>query len=165
MRIAMFTNEYPPHVYGGAGVHIEYLARELAAAESGAHSIDVFPFGEQRETRGNLRVHGVAPALRPSTLSTPLAEPPAERRAVETEPGETIERPEPMETERPEAEPMPIDTTAELLGRAKGKRQRTRSSAASPRGVKPAGIRKIASRRSPRPKKSTRPETSDESET
>ena len=64
MRIAMFTNEYPPHVYGGAGVHIEYLARELAAAESGAHSIDVFPFGEQRETRGNLRVHGVAPALR-----------------------------------------------------------------------------------------------------
>jgi len=64
MRIAMFTNEYPPHVYGGAGVHIEYLARELAAAEGGTHSIDVFPFGEQRETRGNLRVHGVAPALR-----------------------------------------------------------------------------------------------------
>src|SRR3989442_11466644 len=64
MRIAMFTNEYPPNVYGGAGVHIEYLARELAAAEGGTHSIDVFPFGEQRETRGNLRVHGVAPALR-----------------------------------------------------------------------------------------------------
>ena len=67
MRIAMFTNEYPPHVYGGAGVHIEYLARELAAAEGGTHSIDVFPFGEQRETRGNLRVHGVAPALGFST--------------------------------------------------------------------------------------------------
>jgi len=64
MRIAMFTNEYPPHVYGGAGVHVEYLARELAAAEGGTHSIDVFPFGEQRETRGNLRVQGVAPALR-----------------------------------------------------------------------------------------------------
>ena len=64
MRIAMFTNEYPPHVYGGAGVHIEYLARELAAAEGGTHSIEVFPFGEQRETRGNLRVQGVAPALR-----------------------------------------------------------------------------------------------------
>jgi len=64
MRIAMFTNEYPPHVYGGAGVHIEYLARELAAAEGGTHSIDVFPFGEQRETLGNLRVQGVAPALR-----------------------------------------------------------------------------------------------------
>jgi len=25
-RVALFTNEYPPHVYGGAGVHVEYLA-------------------------------------------------------------------------------------------------------------------------------------------
>src|SRR4029079_19410766 len=30
MRIALLTNEYPPHVYGGAGVHVEYLSRELA---------------------------------------------------------------------------------------------------------------------------------------
>ena len=30
MRIALFTNEYPPNVYGGAGVHVEYLSRELA---------------------------------------------------------------------------------------------------------------------------------------
>ncbi len=63
MRIALFTNEYPPHVYGGAGVHVEYLARELAAAEGGAHDVDVLCFGEQRETggpRGNLRVRGVA---------------------------------------------------------------------------------------------------------
>jgi alpha-maltose-1-phosphate synthase len=64
MRIALFTNEYPPHVYGGAGVHVEYLARELAAADGGTHRIDVFSFGEQRETRGNLRVRGVAPAVR-----------------------------------------------------------------------------------------------------
>lgn len=62
MRIALFTNEYPPHVYGGAGVHVEYLSRELARAEQGAHRIDVFCFGEQREVRGNLRVHGVGPA-------------------------------------------------------------------------------------------------------
>ncbi len=33
MRIALLTNEYPPHVYGGAGVHVEYLARELARLE------------------------------------------------------------------------------------------------------------------------------------
>ena len=26
----MLTREYPPDVYGGAGVHVEYLARELA---------------------------------------------------------------------------------------------------------------------------------------
>ena len=30
MRIAILTNEYPPNVYGGAGVHVEYLTRELA---------------------------------------------------------------------------------------------------------------------------------------
>ena len=27
------TREYPPEVYGGAGVHVEYLARELRAFE------------------------------------------------------------------------------------------------------------------------------------
>ena len=26
----MLTREYPPEVYGGAGVHVEYLARALA---------------------------------------------------------------------------------------------------------------------------------------
>jgi starch synthase len=30
MRVALFTREYPPEVYGGAGVHVTYLARELA---------------------------------------------------------------------------------------------------------------------------------------
>jgi starch synthase len=30
MKIVILTREYPPHVYGGAGVHVEYLARELA---------------------------------------------------------------------------------------------------------------------------------------
>jgi len=64
MRIALFTNEYPPHVYGGAGVHVEYLSRELARAGDGAHHVDVLCFGEQHETHGNLRVRGVAPALR-----------------------------------------------------------------------------------------------------
>src|SRR5438045_5891636 len=63
LRIALFTNEYPPNVYGGAGVHVEYLARELARAEDGAHRVDVFCFGNQRESRGNLHVHGIeAPA-------------------------------------------------------------------------------------------------------
>jgi starch synthase len=33
MRIALMTREYPPEVYGGAGVHVEYLARELGAFE------------------------------------------------------------------------------------------------------------------------------------
>jgi starch synthase len=30
MRVALLSREYPPEVYGGAGVHVEYLARELA---------------------------------------------------------------------------------------------------------------------------------------
>ncbi len=29
MRVALLTREYPPEVYGGAGVHVEYLARSL----------------------------------------------------------------------------------------------------------------------------------------
>jgi alpha-maltose-1-phosphate synthase len=65
MRIALLTNEYPPHVYGGAGVHVEYLSRELARADGGRHAVDVLCFGEQREERGNLRVRGIGaqPAL------------------------------------------------------------------------------------------------------
>ena len=59
MRIALLTNEYPPHVYGGAGVHVEYLARELARADGGRHAVDVLCFGDQREEHGNLRVRGI----------------------------------------------------------------------------------------------------------
>ncbi len=59
MRIALLTNEYPPNVYGGAGVHVEYLSRELAHADDSAHQVDVFSFGEQREAHGNLRVQGI----------------------------------------------------------------------------------------------------------
>jgi starch synthase len=29
LRVDLLTREYPPEVYGGAGVHLEYLAREL----------------------------------------------------------------------------------------------------------------------------------------
>ena len=60
MRIAMLTNEYPPNVYGGAGVHVEYLTRELAAA---GHYVHVLCFGEQREESGRLRVEGVLPPV------------------------------------------------------------------------------------------------------
>lgn len=31
LAVALCTREYPPEVYGGAGVHVEYLAKELAA--------------------------------------------------------------------------------------------------------------------------------------
>jgi starch synthase len=63
MRITLLTNEYPPHVYGGAGVHVEYLTRELAALDDGRHEVRVLCFGEQNRREGNLTVTGVtAPA-------------------------------------------------------------------------------------------------------
>ena len=34
MRICILTNEYPPHVYGGAGVHVEHLVREMKANDA-----------------------------------------------------------------------------------------------------------------------------------
>ena len=63
MRIAMLTNEYPPHVYGGAGVHVEYLTRELARADQGSHEIEVLCFGGQDLQEGNLTVRGVGPGV------------------------------------------------------------------------------------------------------
>lgn len=61
MRIAILTNEYPPHIYGGAGVHVEYLTRELARLDNGEHTVSVLAFGEQSIREGNLTVHGVRP--------------------------------------------------------------------------------------------------------
>ena len=43
MQALILTNEYPPHVYGGAGVHVEYLTRELAKLID----VDVRSFGDQ----------------------------------------------------------------------------------------------------------------------
>jgi glycogen synthase len=53
-KIALFTNEYPPHVYGGAGVHVEYLGRELSRLVP----VEVRCFGEQDLSEPNLRVKG-----------------------------------------------------------------------------------------------------------
>jgi len=61
MHIAILTNEYPPTIYGGAGVHVEYLTRELARLEDGRHTVQVLCFGDQAAHQGNLRVEGVRP--------------------------------------------------------------------------------------------------------
>jgi glycogen synthase len=61
MRIAILTNEYPPYIYGGAGVHVEYLTRELTRLDNGAHSVTVLSFGDQAIRDGNLTVQGVRP--------------------------------------------------------------------------------------------------------
>ncbi len=59
MRIAILTNEYPPHIYGGAGVHVHYLSQQLAALNGHQHTVKVLCFGEQHETRDNLAVDGI----------------------------------------------------------------------------------------------------------
>ncbi|MBV1941471.1 glycogen synthase [Streptomyces sp. NPDC060006] len=42
MRVGLLTREYPPDVYGGAGVHVEFLARELRPLTD----LDVHCWGE-----------------------------------------------------------------------------------------------------------------------
>jgi alpha-maltose-1-phosphate synthase len=44
MRVALLTNEYPPTIYGGAGVHVDFLVRELRKLVD----VDVHCFGEDR---------------------------------------------------------------------------------------------------------------------
>jgi glycogen synthase len=61
MRITLLTNEYPPYIYGGAGVHVEYLTRELARLEDQKHSVRVLCFGNQRECWDNLSIDGIEP--------------------------------------------------------------------------------------------------------
>ncbi len=51
------TREYPPNVYGGAGVHVEYLSRELAKKIE----VEVHCWGEQKVDDGNLHVRGCQP--------------------------------------------------------------------------------------------------------
>lgn len=64
MHITLLTNEYPPHIYGGAGVHVEYLTKELAQLDGGAHQIQVLCFGDQDVARDNLTVRGIQPELK-----------------------------------------------------------------------------------------------------
>ena len=54
MKALLLTNEYPPHIYGGAGVHVDYLSKELAKLMK----VEVRCFGDQREDLGNLQVRG-----------------------------------------------------------------------------------------------------------
>jgi alpha-maltose-1-phosphate synthase len=54
MKVLFLTNEYPPNVYGGAGVHVGYLSQELAKTMP----VEVRCFGDQHLDQGNLKVIG-----------------------------------------------------------------------------------------------------------
>lgn len=60
MKVVLLSNEYPPHVYGGAGVHVNYLSKELAKLIGGNHYVQVLCFGDQKEIGENKVVEGIA---------------------------------------------------------------------------------------------------------
>src|SRR6201996_501487 len=70
MRVAMMTREYPPEVYGGAGVHVTELVAQLRRL----CAVDVHCMGAPRPGafayQPDPRIHGANAAL--STLSTDL---------------------------------------------------------------------------------------------
>jgi glycogen synthase len=53
-KVTLLSKEYPPYVYGGAGVHVEYLSRALARLTQ----VEVRAFGDQHEQAGALSVRG-----------------------------------------------------------------------------------------------------------
>lgn len=68
----MLTKEYPPEIYGGAGVHVTELVRYMRQLEH----VDVHCMGGPREEQ-DVYVHGVDPELSDAngsikTLSTGL---------------------------------------------------------------------------------------------
>jgi alpha-maltose-1-phosphate synthase len=71
VRAALLTREYPPDVYGGAGVHVEYLARELARLID----LEVRCFGAPRKGARAFEPWGALAAASPAlqTMSVDLA--------------------------------------------------------------------------------------------
>jgi starch synthase len=57
MKVTMMTREYPPYVYGGAGVHVRYLSQEL----SKLMAVEIRCIGDQDITSHQLRVRGYMP--------------------------------------------------------------------------------------------------------
>jgi len=53
MRVGLMTREYPPYVYGGAGVHVEYLSRELAKTIE----VEVHAWGDSPDAPNNAPQH------------------------------------------------------------------------------------------------------------
>ncbi len=54
MKALLLTNEYPPNIYGGAGVHVDYLSRGLAEHVD----VEVRCFGDQDVAGEKLSVEG-----------------------------------------------------------------------------------------------------------
>jgi len=68
VKVLFLTNEYPPHIYGGAGVHVGELSRELAKTMP----VEIRCFGDQQVEQGNLKVTGFELDTRDFTCPEPL---------------------------------------------------------------------------------------------
>jgi hypothetical protein len=64
LRVALLSREYPPEVYGGAGVHVEHLSAELARLVE----LEVHCFGGERPSPDDL--DGTISALGTFTAGT-----------------------------------------------------------------------------------------------
>jgi len=80
MRVGILTREYPPEVYGGAGVHVEFLCRELRRLVD----VEVHCFGSGRSEPGVFAyvppagLTGANPALRTIGVDLEIADAVAE---------------------------------------------------------------------------------------
>ena len=68
MKVLYFTNEYPPLVYGGAGVHIEYLSKEVAKLAG----VEVRCYGDQKMNKDGLQATGYESAAAYQNLNRGL---------------------------------------------------------------------------------------------
>jgi alpha-maltose-1-phosphate synthase len=68
LKALFLTNEYPPHIYGGAGVHVGYLSRELAKSIE----VEVRCFGDQLSLGTNPVVRGFSIETDNYTCPKPL---------------------------------------------------------------------------------------------
>jgi starch synthase len=72
MKVGLLTREYPPDVYGGAGVHVEFLARELRSLVD----LDVHCWGPDRpDAHGHSDVHDYKqPAFKTMDIAVSMAD-------------------------------------------------------------------------------------------
>jgi alpha-maltose-1-phosphate synthase len=68
VRALILTNEYPPEIYGGAGIHVGELTRHLRSLID----VDVRSFGTRSEDGDGWRVRGYSPAHDASTVDPRL---------------------------------------------------------------------------------------------
>src|SRR5262249_23838061 len=118
----------------------------------------------ERDRRGGLRVFQ-GPMMQSAAVRAmpglPQEEPieVVEAEPIEAQPDQMVESGEPLESGQPE--PIPIDTTADLLGRAKARKPRVRaqrplgvSTARSPRAREKGAAKKASARKASRSRKS-----------